>query len=110
MKKSGGACCIFILSMFYTTKLLCYFELCLDFKVLSVELLMVNRSGISLATFILHTNISMYLDNHDCRKVSTKTLIYYECEFMNWIFSMHTYRGSYSYSLSFSVLTYQHFR
>jgi hypothetical protein len=66
---------------------------------------MVNRSGISLVAFILHTTISMYLDNHDNRKVSAKTLIYYVCEFMNWIFSMHTYRGSYSYSLSFSVLT-----
>jgi hypothetical protein len=47
---------------------------------------MVNRSVISLAAFIFHTIICLYIDNHDYRKISTKTLIYYVCEFINWIF------------------------
>jgi hypothetical protein len=98
MKKLGGAY-IFNPSSFI---LLSYYVISnYVFKALSVELIMVNRSGISLAVFILHTTISMYLDNHDYRKIFAKTPIYYVCEFINCIFSMHTYRGSYSYSLSF---------
>jgi hypothetical protein len=62
---------------------------------------MVNQSVISLDAFIFHIIIRMYLDNHVYRKISAKTLIYYVCEFINWIFFMHTYRGSYSYTLSF---------
>jgi hypothetical protein len=33
---------------------------------------MVNQSVISLAAFIFHTIILLYLDNHDYRKISTK--------------------------------------
>jgi hypothetical protein len=62
---------------------------------------MVNQSVISLDAFIFHIIIRMYLDNRIYRKISVKPLIYYVCEFINWIFFMHTYRGSYSYTLSF---------
>jgi hypothetical protein len=54
-----------------------------------------------LLRLFFHTTIHLYLDNHDYRKISTKTLIYYVCEFINWIFFMHTYRGSYFYSSGF---------
>jgi hypothetical protein len=70
---------------------------------------MVNRSVISLAAFIFHTIICFYLDNHDYRKISAKTLIYYVCEFINWIF-FSTQIGGLFLFFEFSVLTYQHFR
>jgi hypothetical protein len=55
---------------------------------------MVNRGVISLAVFVFHIIIRIYLDNHDYRKISANTLIYYVCEFFNWIFFIHTYRGA----------------
>jgi hypothetical protein len=44
---------------------------------------MVNRGVISLAAFIFHIIIRIYLDNHDYRKISAKTLVYYMCELFN---------------------------
>jgi hypothetical protein len=43
---------------------------------------MINRSVISLAAFIFHIVICMYLNNHDYRKIFAKTPIYYVCEFI----------------------------
>jgi hypothetical protein len=50
---------------------------------------MVDRGVTKCTTFISYHITQVCLDNHVCRKISTKTLIYYVCEVFNWIYHAH---------------------
>jgi hypothetical protein len=41
---------------------------------------MVNRGVVTLVEPVTYIIILVYLNNHDCRKISTKTPTYYVCE------------------------------
>jgi hypothetical protein len=50
---------------------------------------MVNQGVVTLVASMTHIIILVYLDNYDCRKISTKTPIHYLYEIFNWIYHAH---------------------
>jgi hypothetical protein len=50
---------------------------------------MVNRGVVAFVVPMTYIIILVYLDNHDCRKISAKTLIYYVCKIFNWMYYAH---------------------
>jgi hypothetical protein len=50
---------------------------------------MVHQGMVKFAALITYHTILVYLNNHDCRKISAKTPIYYVCEIFNWIYHAH---------------------